>query len=234
MSAKKKAVFNWSGGKDSALALYKVLQGDEYDVVALLTTISSETSSSSIHSIPIGIIEDQAKSIGIPLYPVMLPKEFKGYDKAMKEVVAHFKEEGVYHFIFGDIFLYDVKSYRESMLNPFGVEVVEPLWNKTSKEIIKEYLDSGIRAKIIVTQADKLDSTYIGKELDSSFINSLPADVDCCGENGEYHTLTYDGPLFKKEIKFTLSETKSFFSDITLDDASIKRFYYWQADVMTF
>jgi uncharacterized protein (TIGR00290 family) len=232
MKEKKKAVFNWSGGKDSSLALHKILQENEYEVIALLTTVNAETLNSSIHSIPLEIIKAQADSIGIPIHIVRLPSQnMTGYDQAMDKAINHFKKKGVRHFIFGDIFLNDVKTYRETKLSPYDIEVVEPLWNKTTEEIIEEFLVSGIRSKIIVTQADKLDKTYIGRELDRHFIESLPKNVDLCGEDGEYHTLTYAGPLFKKEIKYSLGEPQRLSYDIKLDDSSIKTFNYWQAKV---
>lgn len=232
MNDKKKAVFNWSGGKDSSLALQKVLQENEYEVIALLTTVNAETLNSSIHSIPLEILEAQSDSIGIPLYIVRLPsKDLTGYDQAMEEAVTHFKTQGVSHFIFGDIFLDDLRAYREAKLSPYGIDVVEPLWDKTSKDIIEEFLVSGIRSKIIVTQADKLDETYVGRELDRHFIESLPENVDPCGENGEYHSMTYAGPLFKKEIKFSLGKPQRLSYDIKLDDGKVKTFNYWQTKV---
>ena len=186
----KKAVFNWSGGKDSALALQKVLEEKEFEVIALLTTMNDESQKSSMHEIPLQILERQADSIGIPLYTVASSTALKNYEEKMSDAVQHFKEQGVKHFIFGDIFLSDVKAYRESKLQPLGIEVVEPLWEKTSQEVIDNFLRSGIKSKIIVTQADLLDETYIGKELNQNLINSFPKNIDVCGENGEYHTLS--------------------------------------------
>lgn len=231
MGKKKKAVFNWSGGKDSALALHKVLQGNNFDVVSLLTTINEDTQASSIHAIPLAILLKQAQSIGIPLYTVSLLKNDKAYEEGMREAVAHFKKQGVAHFIFGDIFLADVKAYRESKLNPIGIEVVEPLWNKTASEIMNSFLESGIKAKIIVTQADKLGSDFIGKEIDRHFSPSLPEGIDVCGENGEYHTLSYSGAIFKDEVAFTISKTKRVTHDFKMDDGQIKSFAYWQAEL---
>lgn len=227
----KKAVFNWSGGKDSALALQKVLEEKEFEVVALLTIMTEETLKSSMHSIPLEILERQAESIGIPLYAVLSSTSLKNYDEKMTVAVQHFKEQGVAHFIFGDIFLSDVKNYRESKLHPLGIEVVEPLWDKTSAEVINEFLQSGIRSKIIVTQADILDETYIGKDLDQNMINSFPENIDVCGENGEYHTLSYAGGLFKKEVEFSISETIKTSFDFTLDTGEKKTFEYWQAEL---
>lgn len=228
---KQKAVFNWSGGKDSALALYKILNDDKFDVVALLTTINEETLTSSVHSIPAEILAKQADSIGIPLHTVSFAKDLSNYDSIMSKTVAYFKKQGVTHFIFGDIFLEDVKSYRESKLNPLGIEVVEPLWNKSSADIMDDFLRSGIKAKIIVTQADKLDQSFIGKNLDKDTMDLFPDDVDVCGENGEYHTLSYVGGLFKKEVNFSILKTNKITYDIKLSNNQIETFEYWQADI---
>lgn len=229
---KKKAVFNWSGGKDSALALHKILEGEEYEVLALLTTINNDTKSSSMHQIPEDIIEDQANSIGIPLHKVMLPsKDMEGYETAMIETIQYFKRKNVSHFIFGDIFLHDVRKYREKQLEPYGIEVVEPLWNKTSEEVIDEFLKSGLKTKIVITQADKLDSSHIGSEIDAAFISLLPPNIDCCGENGEYHTLVYDGPMFKYPISFNLSLALKMSYDIKLEDNTEQTFSYWYCNI---
>ena len=231
-SSMKKAVFNWSGGKDSALALQNVLEEKEFEVIALLTTMNEESQKSSMHSIPLEILERQAESIGIPLYAVTSSTMLKNYEEKMAEAVNHFKEQGVKHFIFGDIFLSDVKAYRESKLQPLGIEVVEPLWEKTSQEVIDDILRSGIQSKIIVTQADLLDETYIGKDLDQNLINSFPDNMDVCGENGEYHTLSYAGGLFKKKVEFSISETIKTSFDFTLDTGEQKTFEYWQAEII--
>ena len=227
----KKAAFNWSGGKDSALALQKVLEEKEFEVIALLTNMRAETSKSSMHAIPLEILERQAKSIGIPLFTVASSTALKNYDQKMSEAVQHFKELGVQYFIFGDIFLSDVKAYRESKLHPLGIEVVEPLWEKTSQEVIDDFLRSGIKSKIIVTQADLLDETFIGKDLDADLINSFPKNIDVCGEKGEYHTLSYAGGLFNKKVEFTISEIVKTSFDFTLDTGETKTFEYWQAEL---
>lgn len=232
MAQRKKAVFNWSGGKDSALALQKILREKKFEVVSLLTTLNGETRHSSVHSIPLEILSQQAKSIGIPLYTVLLSKDLKDYDEKMAGVIRHFREEGVTHFIFGDLFVSDVKAYRESKLNPLGIEVVEPLWDKTSEEIMVDFLESGIRTKIIVTQADVLDRTFVGRELDERFVKSLPENVDVCGENGEYHTLSYAGDLFREEINFSIDEVYKISYDIKLDSGMVKTFEYWQASLI--
>lgn len=232
MNRKRKAVFNWSGGKDSALALQRVLQEDKFEVVSLLTTINGETRASSIHAIPLGLLLEQAGSIGIPLYTVSLSEGKRSYEEGMTEAIAYFKQEGVTHFIFGDIFLADVKSFREDKLNPLGIEVVEPLWGKTSEEIFSEFLQSGIKAKIIVTQADKLDRRFIGMDIDNRLYELLPPGIDLCGENGEYHTFSYGGGPFKNEISFKISKTKRITYDFKMDNGEVKSYAYWQAEIL--
>lgn len=229
MNRSEKVVFNWSGGKDSALALQKLMKDEKYEVVSLLTTINGDTGTSSIHSIPVAILEKQAQSIGIPLCKVLISKDLKNYETVMKEVVTHFKKQGVSCFAFGDIFLADIKAYREGKLNPLGIEVLEPLWNMTSEEVMRDFLASGIKTKLIVTQADKLSSEYIGKNLNEELISSFPDNVDLCGENGEYHTLAYDGNIFRNAVEFQIGETIKISHDILLDTGETKRFNYWQA-----
>ncbi|MFV5369343.1 ATP-binding protein [Acinetobacter junii] len=225
----KKAVFNWSGGKDSALALYTVLQQKQFEVVALLTTVNEETELSSMHAIPFSLLMKQAESIGIPLYPVFLPKNLPVYEQRMLDAAQHFKAQGVEHFIFGDIYLSDVRKYREDRLHPLGIEVVEPIWNLDSTEVMQNFLDSGIKTKIIVTDASKLDRSFIGQDIDAALIERMPEDVDICGENGEYHTFAYAGKLFKQPIEFEIVETRQMSYDFKLEDVEEKTYQYWQA-----
>lgn len=229
MNNPKKAVFNWSGGKDSALALYKVLQQHEFEVIALLTTVNEETELSSMHAIPFSLLMNQAESIGIPLYPVFLPKNLPAYEQRMLDAAHHFKAQGVEHFIFGDIYLSDVRKYREDRLHPLGIEVVEPIWNLNSVEVMQNFLDSGIKTKIIVTDASKLDESFIGQDIDAALLERMPSEVDVCGENGEYHTFAYAGALFKKPVEFEIAETRKMSYDFKLDNGEEKTYHYWQA-----
>lgn len=232
MAVKKKAVFNWSGGKDSALALYKILQDTDFEIVSLLTTIDSTTSSSSVHYIPEQLLQAQADSIGLPLYKVLLPGQgLNEYNTEMQRAAEYFKKEGVTHFIFGDIFVFDVKSIREKQFNPLGIEVIEPLWDKTPEEVMDEFLASGIRTKVIVTQADKLGAEFVGRELNREFIASLPKEIDICGEKGEYHTFVYDAPMFKGRIDFVMDSPRKISHDIKLKEGNIETFTYWQIPI---
>ena len=209
-----KAVFNWSGGKDSAHALLRAQQSGEYEIVALLTTVNRDTHRSTMHGIPTALLQMQAESIGVPLYIVDLtPKgNMEDYDVAMSRAVEHFKTQGVTRFIFGDIFLHDVRKYREQQLSPHGIV-------------------SGFRTVVVTTMADGLGADAIGREIDRGFIASLPAGVDPNGENGEYHTFCYDGPIFRQPVPFRLGRSFSQSYDIRLDDGTVKTYSYWFADL---
>lgn len=228
-----RAVFNWSGGKDSAHALWRAVRSGEYEIVALLTTVDRDTRRSSMHGIPMPLLQAQAESIGIPLYVVDLtPKGgMEEYGAAMSRAVGHFRTQGVTHFIFGDIFLHDVRKYREQQLAPYGIGVVEPLWGESSEKVMRDFLATGLKTVVVTTTAGGLGSAAIGRTVDAAFIASLPAGADPNGENGEYHTFCYDGPLFRKPVPFRLGEPFSRSYDIRLEDGTTETFAYWFADL---
>ncbi len=227
---KIKAVFNWSGGKDSAHALFRIMQTGEYEIVALLTTVNCDTRRSTMHDIPCGLLSAQADSLGIPLYVVDLtPKcNMEDYGMAMAAAVEHFKKQGVTHFIFGDIYLHDVRSYREAQLAPLGIEVVEPLWDMTSGQVMEAFLATGLQTVVVTTMAE-LGRKYVGNFVDREFVASLPDGVDLNGEQGEYHTFCFDGPIFRFPIAFSLGEPEERSYDIRLDDGTVKTYSYWFA-----
>lgn len=229
-----KAVFNWSGGKDSAHALLRAIQSGRYEIVALLTTVNRDTRRSTMHGIPTLLLQAQAESIGIPLHVVDLtPKgDMADYDAAMSRAVGHFRAQGVTHFIFGDIFLHDVRSYRERQLAPYGIEIAEPLWGRSSEEVMDAFLASGLKTVVVTTMADGLGAGAIGREIDRDFIAALPAGTDPNGENGEYHTFCYDGPIFRHPVPFRLGRPFSRSYDIRLDDGTTKTYSYWFADLL--
>lgn len=233
---KIKAVFNWSGGKDSAHALLRAIESEKYEIVALLTTVNRDTHRSTMHGIPLTLLEAQAASIGIPLYIVDLtPKgNMEDYSSAMSQAVQHFKDLGVTHFIFGDIFLHDVRQYREQQLAPYDIKVVEPLWGQSSEKVMENFLSSGLKTIIVTTMADGLGAAAIGKLIDREFVaslTSLSTKIDPNGENGEYHTFCYDGPIFQYPIAFHLGEAFSQSYDIRLDDGTVKTYSYWFANL---
>jgi uncharacterized protein (TIGR00290 family) len=202
----KKCIFNWSGGKDSALALYYCLQNPELDIRYLVTTINDAVDRISMHGVRVELLIKQADSIGIPLYQVRLPEMpgMKEYDAVMRGTMDHFREEGITHSIFGDIFLEDLKNYRDARLAEAGMTGIYPLWKRDTTELINEFLDLGFETVIACAQ-ERLER-IVGKEISPELITSLPDDVDVCGENGEFHTFAFKGPIFKKEISWRLGE----------------------------
>ncbi|HZX58129.1 MAG TPA: diphthine--ammonia ligase [Mucilaginibacter sp.] len=202
----KKCIFYWSGGKDSALALYHCLQNPDLDIKYLVTTINDAVDRISMHGVRVELLIKQAESIGIPLYQVRLPEMpgMKEYDAVMRSTMEHFREEGVTHSIFGDIFLEDLKNYRDARLVEVGMTGIYPLWKRDTTELINEFLDLGFETVIACTQ-ERLER-IVGKEISAELVMSLPDDVDVCGENGEFHTFAFKGPIFKTEIAYRLGE----------------------------
>ncbi len=202
----KKCIFNWSGGKEGALAFYHCLQNPDLDIRYLVTTINDAVDRISMHGVRVELLNKQAESIGIPLYQVRLPEMpgMKEYDAVMRSTMEHFKEEGITHAIFGDIFLEDLKNYRDERLAEVGMTGIYPLWKRDTTELINEFLDLGFETVIACTQ-ERLER-IVGKEISPELIMSLPDDVDACGENGEFHTFAFKGPIFKNEIAYQLGE----------------------------
>ncbi|GAA5520431.1 diphthine--ammonia ligase [Aliifodinibius salicampi] len=200
----EKVIFNWSGGKDSSLCLLKLLESDQYDICRLLTTVNQEKGRVSMHGIREELIHLQAGQIGIPLHCVMLPDQLdmEQYDRIMSESLQAFKREGVHLGAFGDIFLEDLRKYRENKLREINVEAIFPLWNKDTDRLAREFIDLGFRAIIVSADGRKLDASFVGREFDHQFLKDLPEGVDPCGENGEFHSFVFDGPIFKDPVSF--------------------------------
>ncbi len=230
---KKKAVFNWSGGKDSALALYNVINSDEYEIVSLLTTINTDTKRSSMHGIPEHLLYKQAESIGLPIYIVRLQEKcsMEDYSRAMQQAIEYFKQENVKYFIFGDIFLEDVIEYREKHLNENGITLVEPLLGKSTNEVIKEFFGAGLKTVIVTTNADLLGEEFVGKQLSYELIEKFPKDIDICGENGEYHTFCFAGGIFKQEINYKINNIFLKSYDIKDEKGQLQTYSYWHTDI---
>jgi uncharacterized protein (TIGR00290 family) len=196
---------NWSGGKDSSLSLYKILIENKYQVDYLLTSINKKHDRISMHGVRSALLHKQAESIGIPLKLLELPEQpdMAEYEKEMERRVREITDEGIHHAIFGDIFLEDLKVYRENKLRPLGIGAVFPLWKIPTKELMREFLDTGFKAIIVCVNTKYLDKSFCGRIIDRSFVNDLPPNVDLCGENGEYHSFVFDGPIFKDPISFS-------------------------------
>jgi len=197
---------NWSGGKDSSLALNHCLQDPDLDIRYLVTTINDAADRISMHGVRVELLVKQAESIGIPLYQIRLPEmpDMETYDNTMRQHLRFFKTEGITHSIFGDIFLEDLKKYRDERLAEAGLAGIYPLWKRDTHELINEFFNLGFGTVIACTQ-ENLES-IAGQEISPDLIKALPPDVDVCGENGEFHTFAFKGPIFKNEIKFKLGE----------------------------
>lgn len=208
MSQKPKTYFNWSSGKDSALALHYLLEQGHFNVNRLLTTVNAHYNRVSMHGLPRKVLEAQAASVGIPLEVLEVPEKpsMEQYNELMRNTVSQLRSEGYTHTGFGDIFLEDLKQYREDMLQPYGLTTLFPLWKKDTKQLIEEFLGLGFRAVIICINNSKLDASFLGQELSQELLNKFPSGVDPCGENGEYHTFCFDGPIFKAPIPFNIGE----------------------------
>jgi uncharacterized protein (TIGR00290 family) len=205
---KKKALFNWSSGKDSALALYKTLQNSEFDITCLLTSVNQQFQRISMHGVRVELLEEQAQSIGLPLEIMQIPEmpTMEVYEKVMRETLTKLKEQDVTHSIFGDIFLEDLRKYREDKLAEIGFEGIFPLWKIPTQDLIQEFISLGFKTIVVCINERFLDKSFVGRIIDQDFINDLPENVDVCGENGEFHTFTFDGPIFSKPIDFEIGE----------------------------
>lgn len=205
---KPKAIFNWSSGKDSALALYKTLQEDQFEVTALLTSINKEFQRISMHGVHVSLLEKQAESLGFPLIKMELPKEpsMEEYREIMSTTMNAIQSQGISHSIFGDIFLEDLRKYREDQLHSIGMAGVFPLWKINTTDLIHEFLDLGFKTIVTCVNETYLNKSFAGRIIDKDFIKDLPDNVDPCGENGEFHTFTFDGPIFKNPIDFEIGD----------------------------
>lgn len=203
-----KSLFNWSSGKDSALALFKILEDPTVEVTSLLTSVNKQYNRISMHGVRVELLEEQAKSIGLPLCKMEIPEmpTMEVYEQIMRETLLKFKEQGVTHSIFGDIFLEDLREYREKKLAEMGFEGIFPLWKIDTKILIQEFLDLGFKTIVTCVNERNLDKSFVGRIIDEQFIADLPKEVDVCGENGEFHTFTFDGPIFSKPIDFEIGE----------------------------
>lgn len=195
---------NWSSGKDAAFALYLAQQEKEFSVEKLVTSVNSEVGRVSMHGLRNDLLLKQVESIGIPLHLIPLPGNIpmETYNSIMEKEVLKLKDQGFTHSVIGDIFLEDLKAYREQQLQKVNIKGVFPLWKKSTSKLIQEFLSAGFKAITVSVNAKLLDKSFCGRLLDDSFIADLPEGVDPAGENGEFHTFVFDGPIFSKPVTF--------------------------------
>ena len=223
-----KAIFSWSGGKDSAYCLNKVLSEGLYEVQYLLTSLNGQFKRVSMHGVREELLDVQAESIGIPLLKVWVTEGTnEEYEKQMEAILLNAKAEGIEHVIFGDIFLEDLRVYRENNLARVDMKGVFPLWKMDTAWLINDFIDKGFKTVTCCVNDGFLDESWVGRSIDRPFVEQLPPNIDPCGENGEYHTFCYEGPVFRKKIDFTVGEkVYKPLSIQTTDDATTKGFWF--------
>jgi len=208
-------LFCWSGGKDSAMALHTLLQQNQFRVVTLLTTVTegrvpgfvlanpgSTEDRIAMHGVRRELLHRQAASLGLPLHEVSIPPQCVNpiYEARMEQALRHFHDRGVRKVVFGDIFLEDLRAYREKNLARIGMTAIFPLWKHDTRELIRYFHEQHFRAIAACVDSKVLDPSFAGRELDASFFRDLPPHADPCGENGEFHTFVFDGPIFQSPI----------------------------------
>lgn len=204
---KPKVIFCWSGGKDSALALHRILQENKYEVVALLTTLNAQFKRISMHGVREELLDQQATSIGLPLIKMFVSEGTNSeYEKTMETLLLQYKAQGVTKVIFGDIFLEDLRAYRENNLAKVGLTAEFPLWKIDTGMLVNEFLQLGFKTITCCVNDGYLGEDKVGAEITDEFIETLPSNVDPCGENGEFHTFCYAGPIFKTPVPFQVGE----------------------------
>ena len=201
-------LFCWSGGKDSALALHSLLQQNEVRIAALLTAVTEGYDRISIHGVRRELLCRQADSLRLPLHEVFIPPQCANpiYEARMEEALLLHFQQGICRVAFGDIFLEDLRVYREKNLARVGMQALFPIWKRDTRELIREFHAAGFRSVAVCIDSKVLDPSFAGRELDESFFADLPPGVDPCGENGEFHTFVFDGPIFTRPVDFILGE----------------------------
>jgi uncharacterized protein (TIGR00290 family) len=204
----EKVLVAWSGGKDSAIALYELQKSRKYQIAALLTTVTKDYDRISMHGVRRTLLKQQVDSLGLPLEEVFIPKNASNeeYESNMAQVLTRYKEAGVTSVVFGDIFLEDLRQYRENNLAKVGMKGIFPLWKRETQELAHSLTPLGFKAITTCVDTHSLDKRFVGKVIDEQFLSELPPTVDPCGENGEYHSFVSDGPIFKGKISYTLGE----------------------------
>lgn len=193
---------SWSSGKDSAWALYKLQQNTESDLVGLFCTVNKEFDRVAMHGVRVDLLHKQAERIGLPLEVIELPDQCSDvqYENIMGRFVKRARDRGIDGFAFGDLFLEDIRNYREKQLEGSGIEPVFPIWGTPTDTLAREMIRSGMRAVITCIDPAQIPREFVGKEFNERFLDSLPETVDPCGENGEFHSFVFDGPMFKQPV----------------------------------
>jgi uncharacterized protein (TIGR00290 family) len=205
----RRILLSWSSGKDSAWSLHVLRQRAEYEVVGLLTTFNEEADRVAMHAVRRDLVERQAAAAGVPLWAVALPWPCRNeeYESRMAQACAKAVAEGIEGIAFGDLFLEDVRAYREKQMKNTGLEPIFPVWELPTRALAQEMIASGTRAKLTCIDTAKLDRSFVGREFDEALLSALPDDVDRCGERGEFHSFVYAGPMLNAVLPVSVGET---------------------------
>ena len=218
----KKGFVNWSGGKDALLALYYCLNNVDIEVKLLFSMVNEASGLSPLHQIPLKLLKAQAEALGLEITLAKVPDKVdnRTYQKIIQDKWYRLIEAGYRSSVHGDIFLEDVRSFKEEQFKGSALKPVFPLWKRPTDELAANFIDLGFKAIIVSCEASKLDSSFCGRAFDQEFLNDLPDTVDPCGENGEFHTFCYDGPIFKHPVEFDRLELRSITFPSPSDDRS--------------
>lgn len=206
--AKKKTLLSWSSGKDSAWSLYLLRQNPEVEIVGLLTTVNELHQRVAMHAVRLELLEAQARAADLPLRRVNIPSPCSNeqYEASMRQVITEATRQGIEQIAFGDLFLEDIRAYREAQLAGTGVSPIFPLWKAPTADLARQMIWGGLRAVITCVDPAQLGAEFVGREYDESLITDLPEGIDACGERGEFHTFAYDGPMFQDGIRVTVGD----------------------------
>jgi uncharacterized protein (TIGR00290 family) len=204
----KQIMLSWSGGKDSSLALYEIQGAADYSVAALLTTVTEDYDRISIHGVRRSLLERQAEAVGLPLRKIYIPKDATNvvYESRMGALLEEARREGIDTVAFGDIFLEELKLYREKNLAQLGMKGMFPIWKRDSHELARSFVQLGFKARLVCVDTAILDPSFAGRTFDEELLRDLPPHIDPCGENGEFHSFVFAGPNFRRQIDHTLGE----------------------------
>ena len=202
---KKHILMCWSGGKDCAMALRELLADDAFEVVSLFTTLTEDYGRISMHGVREALLDEQARSIGLPLEKMMIPKDASNevYESRMWEMLERHRASGISGVAFGDLYLEGIREYREKNMAQVNMEAVFPIWQRDARELAGQFIDDGFRAVITCVDTEAIDGGFTGREFDRRFLADLPAGADPCGEKGEFHSFVYNGPIFDYPVPFT-------------------------------
>jgi uncharacterized protein (TIGR00290 family) len=225
MSERTKILLSWSSGKDSAWSLHVLRQQQEFEVVGLITTVNEVYRRVAMHAVRVELLEAQAAAVDVPLWmiPIPSPCSNSDYESAMGAMITRARREEIDGIAFGDLFLEDIRRYREERLRETGLSPIFPIWGISTQELARKMIGAGLRARLTCVDPKQISAPFVGREFDASLLAELPPGIDPCGERGEFHTFAYDGPMFREPVRIQLGETVErdgfVFADLALEVA---------------